>query len=60
MLALIRRLILRAPPGSTMVVEADERFDFAELPVAGGWQVRQYPPAQIAICHKPVATREHG
>jgi 16S rRNA (guanine966-N2)-methyltransferase len=49
MLGLIERLHAGAPPGSRFVVEADERFDFALLPQAGGWDVRQYPPAVIGI-----------
>ena len=53
MLDLIRRLQEHAPPGSILIVEADERFDFDLL--RGGvsndekWDVRSYPPAVIGI-----------
>lgn len=56
MLSLIRAVLECAPEGSTMVVEADERFDFSSLPggVANskgdrGWDVREYPPAVVGV-----------
>jgi 16S rRNA (guanine966-N2)-methyltransferase len=52
MLALIERLLVRAPSGSALVVEADRRFDFADLPAAAEWDVRPYPPAIVGIYRK--------
>jgi 16S rRNA (guanine966-N2)-methyltransferase len=54
MLALIVSVMHAAPVGSIVVVEADERFDFAELPVDGGeaWDVRSYPPAVVGVWRK--------
>ena len=52
MLGLIDRLIEASPSGSSFVVEADERFDFSELPHAGEWDVRDYPPAFVGIWRK--------
>lgn len=49
LVAMVGELIQRAPPGSRLVVESDERFDPAELPRAEQWVVRQYPPAVIAL-----------
>jgi 16S rRNA (guanine966-N2)-methyltransferase len=49
MLEMICGLIDRAPPASVFVVEADERFDFSELPQADAWDVREYPPATVGI-----------
>lgn len=49
MLHLIARLADRCPPGSVMVVEADDRFDMALLPQPQRWDVRPYPPALIAL-----------
>ncbi|HEY2893330.1 MAG TPA: RsmD family RNA methyltransferase [Pirellulales bacterium] len=49
MLALLSRLFESAPPASTFVVEADERFDMSHLPHPSGWQIRAYPPAIVAI-----------
>lgn len=46
---LIRQLRDRAPAGSVLVVESDERFDPGLLPDADSWVVRVYPPAVIAI-----------
>ncbi|HEY5311569.1 MAG TPA: 16S rRNA (guanine(966)-N(2))-methyltransferase RsmD [Pirellulales bacterium] len=53
MLKLIETLFAEAPPESAIVVEADERFDMALLPQPEAWDVRSYPPAEIAICFKP-------
>ena len=52
MLAMIERAMTEAPPESTLVVEADEPFDFAQLPDAAAWDVRQYFPAVIGIWRK--------
>ena len=49
MLALIARWRELGPPGSQLVVEADERFDFAKLPQSEHWDVRAYPPAFVGI-----------
>lgn len=49
MLDLIGRLREAAPPKSIFVVEADARFDVATLPEPDGWDVREYPPARVAI-----------
>jgi len=49
MLALLNRLFESAPPASTFVVEADERFDMSHLPDPGDWQIRAYPPAIVAL-----------
>ena len=50
MLTLLRSVMEAAPPGSVVVVEADERFDVSQLPEAGAdWDVREYPPAVVAV-----------
>lgn len=49
MLELIGRLIEKAPTGSTLVIESDEQFDMHLLPPEIDWDVRQYPPAVVAI-----------
>jgi hypothetical protein len=53
MLELIQRVHQHAPAGSILIVEADERFDFALLPDGlngvGTWDVRTYLPAVIGI-----------
>ncbi|MFM8252387.1 MAG: RsmD family RNA methyltransferase [Planctomycetota bacterium] len=46
---LVTQLRDRAPPGSLLVVESDERFDPGQLPDADAWVTRVYPPAVIAI-----------
>jgi len=48
-IALITTLLDQAPAGSILVVEADERFDFSQLPRADEWSIRPYPPAVIGI-----------
>lgn len=52
---LIETLFAEAPPASAIVVEADERFDMALLPNAEAWDIRSYPPAEIALLidHRP-------
>ena len=56
MLDLIGAIIEQAPPGSVVVVEADERFDFSKLPGDqkehrrdDGWDVREYAPAVVGV-----------
>lgn len=49
MLMLISRWLEFAPPDSQIVVEADERFDFATLPQRDRWDVREYFPAVVGI-----------
>lgn len=55
MLELVQRVARHAPPGSLLVVEADERLDFGQLrlddTVAAQpeWDVRHYAPAVIGI-----------
>lgn len=52
MQAMLNRLVESSPPGSLFAVEADERFDFATLPLAGQWELRTYPPAVVGTLHK--------
>ncbi len=56
MIDLIRNVMDAAPRESTLVVEADERFDFNLLPEAAGdqqptssWDVRVYAPAVVGV-----------
>jgi 16S rRNA (guanine966-N2)-methyltransferase len=53
MLDLIARWMQLASPGSLIVIEADERFDFTRLPASEAWDVRTYPPAIVGIWEKP-------
>lgn len=46
---LLERILAVAPPSSTTVVESDERFDTDRLSTLGRWDVRQYPPAVVAV-----------
>ena len=59
MLALIQAIATHAPRQSTIVVEADQRFDFSKLPQnnvpddkLGEWDVRTYPPAVVGVWRK--------
>jgi len=52
MLQLIERFHAAAPAGSLFAVEADERFDFGQLPAAGEWDVRTYLPAVVGVLVK--------
>ncbi len=52
MLSAIGTLVELSPPGSIFVVEADERFDMAQLPLADDWDVRHYAPAVVGILEK--------
>lgn len=49
MLLMIADLVRKAPLGSQIVVESDERFNPFDLPRAAQWAIRTYPPAIIAI-----------
>lgn len=49
MTALIADLCNRAPAGSAIVVESDERFDLTTLPEPDDWDIRPYPPAVVAV-----------
>ncbi len=55
MLALVGSLLERAPPESIFVVESDAWFERALLPDAAAWDIREYPPATIAIYRKTPA-----
>lgn len=59
MLDLISRVLQHAPAQSTIVVEADERFDFSLLPGPvkehrrdDGWDIRTYAPAVVGVWRK--------
>lgn len=52
MVRLLCTLVGASPPRSIFVVEADRRFDFAELPQHDGWDLRCYRPARIGILRK--------
>ncbi|WP_425395512.1 RsmD family RNA methyltransferase [Aeoliella sp.] len=59
MLDLVTSVLQHAPPASTMVVEADERFDFSLLPGPvrehrrdDGWDIRTYLPAVVGVWRK--------
>ena len=52
MLQLLERLLTAAPAESLFAVEADERFNFSELPAADEWDVRTYPPSVVGIYHR--------
>ena len=64
MRALLNDLVDRAPHGSVFVVECDKRFSTDELPTRVSWDVRQYPPAVVAIgellTELPVTNLEGG
>jgi len=53
MLELIGHWMQTGSPQSQLVVETDDRFDFARLPKAEAWDVRAYPPAIVGIWEKP-------
>ena len=52
MLQLITQLIQVAPERSLFVIESDHRFDTNSIPHALTWDVREYPPAVLAIACK--------
>ncbi len=61
MLTLIQTFVERSPPGSAIVVEADERFDTDQLPRAGQWDLRRYAPAIVAILYaEAVSDQQSG
>jgi 16S rRNA (guanine966-N2)-methyltransferase len=49
MLDLISAVAEQTGPGSILVVESDARFDTGLLPDCCSWDVRNYPPAVLAI-----------
>ncbi|MFM7245840.1 MAG: RsmD family RNA methyltransferase [Planctomycetaceae bacterium] len=51
LLALVTAVHGAAPPGSTIVVEADAGFDAAVLPDAAAWDTRAIPPAVLHLLH---------
>jgi len=52
MLRLIRAVYDAAQAQSILVVESDQRFDAALVELADPWDIRDYPPARIALCRK--------
>jgi 16S rRNA G966 N2-methylase RsmD len=48
-LEMISALATRCSVGSTLVIEADARFNVDQLPRSLSWDVRVYAPAVIAI-----------
>lgn len=50
LVALLQLLANTAPGGARLVVEADERFDFASMPDVE-WDIREYKPARIGIAN---------
>lgn len=52
MLALIEGIVTKMPVGSTIIVEADERFDTSLLPKTIEWRERKYFPAFVCIAEK--------
>jgi 16S rRNA (guanine966-N2)-methyltransferase len=55
MLRLINEVYRTAPAESVLVVESDQRFDFAVLDRQEPWNIRDYPPARVGICRKPAS-----
>lgn len=51
-MALVTTLLDAAPVSSLFAVECDVRFDTARLPLADQWDVREYPPAVLAVMTK--------
>ena len=49
LLTLLNQFLEAAPAGSSLIVEADESFDFGLLPRAPEWDVRMYAPAQVGL-----------
>jgi 16S rRNA (guanine966-N2)-methyltransferase len=57
MLELIQTFFDRSPRESILVVESDDRLDVRLLPEYESWDVRDYPPARIALHRNSVAVR---
>jgi 16S rRNA (guanine(966)-N(2))-methyltransferase RsmD len=51
-MALVTALLDAAPVDSQFAVECDMRFDVKRLPLADQWDVREYPPAVLAVMTK--------
>lgn len=51
-MSLVTTLLDAAPAESLFAVECDLRFDTARLPRADQWDVREYPPAVLAVMTK--------
>lgn len=49
LMALIEAFRQAAPPGSQLVVEADDTYDPASLPLAEQWACRPLPPAMLYL-----------
>jgi len=56
MLEMLSALVARSGAGSTLVIEADDRFGLDQLPQSLIWDIRRYAPAVIAIAHLTVQT----
>ena len=52
MLSLVATVLDLAGPQSIVCLEADQRFEFADLPQSVAWQVRPYAPAVVGIWRK--------
>ena len=52
MMHLIERCLEVSAPESRIVVESDARFETKQLPQHTSWDVRDYPPATVAIFRK--------
>ena len=57
MLKLLTTLMETAPLGSVLAVEADEHFEVRLLPRPDDWDIREYPPATVAILCVTANTR---
>jgi hypothetical protein len=53
MISLVQTVLAHARAGGTLVVEADERFDFGRLPQPDRWDIRAYPPAVVGVLDVP-------
>jgi len=53
LLQLVDYWFQQGPADSLIVVEADQRFDFSQLPHAEHWRVRNYLPAVVGIACLP-------
>ncbi len=53
MLKLIQDCLEMAPAGSHVIVEADQHFDYSELPDPDAWDVRNYAIANLGLYKKP-------